>query len=78
MISVTTRKPRPPIILSVYESDLKLLEELAHQKGMVIAEIFHQALALYLAVSKARTYPSQTRILVDKGAGNHFELVLPF
>jgi len=67
-----------PIILSIYESDIKHLEGLAAQKGLRIAEILHQALAIYATVTEAKARHPQTRLLLDRGDGNHFELVLPF
>jgi hypothetical protein len=75
----TSKKPSSsPIILSIYESDIKHLEGLAAQKGLRIAEILHQALAIYATVTEAKARHPQTRLLLDRGDGNHFELVLPF
>jgi hypothetical protein len=74
----TSNKPSsPPIILNIYETDIKRLEGLAAQKGMKIAEVLHQALAIYAAVSEAKVRHTQARLLLDRGDGNHFEFVLP-
>jgi hypothetical protein len=50
----STKKPGAPIILSLYESDLKRLEELAIAKGLKIADVFHQVLAAYSNTTYAR------------------------
>jgi len=76
--TASKKPPEPPIIFSIYASDIKRLEGLAVQKELIVAEIFHQALALYVAVSEAKAHHPQTRVLFDRGNGNHFELVFPF
>jgi hypothetical protein len=75
MISVTTRRAKKHL-LSIYESDIKRLEGLAAQQGLMIADVFHKALALYVAVSESKAHYPQARMLLDRGDGNHFELLL--
>jgi hypothetical protein len=55
------KPPGPPIVLNIYESDIKRLEGLAAQKGMGITEVLHQALAIYATVAEAKARHSQTR-----------------
>jgi hypothetical protein len=51
---VPSKKPGAPIVLSIYESDLKCLRELAFAKGLRIAEVLHLALASYSNTVHAR------------------------